>query len=213
MQVQVATGDSREYAEKLRGFYAPLITQHQNEPFKAVSWGSANGQDTRFRIIKRACNEAGAGTLLDVGCGLGDFSTHWRCANYMGIDMVPEMIDTARVRHSNMPEFVLADLLSPSELGMREFDAVVASGIFGIKAYPDYARKMIAAMWARTGNILVFNMLSSSVPEVDRSGFEAFFDADGIMYLCQKLTPFVKIDHSYRLNDFTVCMYREQQEV
>jgi SAM-dependent methyltransferase len=203
---------SLSHKEKLRGFYAPLIAQHR-EPFKAVGWGSGKGQATRFRLLSQACAQSGCETVLDVGCGLGDFS-YYRQRGYTGIDVVPEMIEAASSRHPAIAtEFLECDLLTPPALGERRFDAVVASGIFGIAIRPAYPSQMIAAMWKHARKLLAFNMLSAEVHKSEREAFEAYYEIGEIAAMCQCLTPYVMIDHTYRRNDFTVCMYREQQEV
>jgi cyclopropane fatty-acyl-phospholipid synthase-like methyltransferase len=209
-------GDSRlSHRERLHGFYAPLLVQHQ-EPFKKVGWGSEKGQLTRFKLLSQAMMQSECKTVLDVGCGLGDFAFH--CSKvygrgYTGIDIVPEMIEAAKKRHPTGPEFLECDLLTPPALGARRFDAVVASGIFSHRQAWSYEVRMIWAMWAYATKMLAFNMLSAELPEGEREAHEVYREMAEILAFCQTLTPYAMADHTYRRNDFTIFMYREQQEV
>lgn len=63
----------------------------------------------------------GVRRVLDVGCGPGTNTAHFRHADYVGVDINPEYIESARRRHGR--NFVVADVTAHPELGER-FDCV-----------------------------------------------------------------------------------------
>jgi len=199
------------HIEKCRDYYGTLLRQHPDDPCKAVD-GSPGGLAVRHKLLADTIRQTDSRTVLDVGCGLGAFSPRCWGRDYTGIDIVPEMVAAASAKHSFL-EFLECNILTPPGLGWRCFDAVVASGIFQLDTGPDYAPAMIAAMWGYANKVVAFNMLSTGTEDAKKETYEAFYDMDAIVRLCRTFTPFVKADHSYRRNDFTVSMYREQQDV
>ena len=59
--------------------------------------------------------------VLDVGCGPGTNTAHFRHTDYVGVDINPEYIASARARHGRT--FVVADVTETPDLGAR-FDCV-----------------------------------------------------------------------------------------
>jgi SAM-dependent methyltransferase len=68
------------------------------------------------------CNDVPAmRRVLDVGCGPGTNTAHFRHTDYVGVDINPRYIESARARHGR--EFVVADVTTNPDLGAR-FDCV-----------------------------------------------------------------------------------------
>lgn len=180
-----------------------------------VGWGSVDGQHQRIRLLANIAHQAVPKlfgySLLDVGCGLGEATGYWRGV-YCGIDLVPEMIEQAKANYDHWPDtkFEVRDIIDqPFD---RKFDAVIASGIFALHCERGrYVADMIKAMWEHCTKVCAFNMLSTS--SNDREEGEAYFHMQDIVGFCSTLTPYVKLDHTYRQNDFTIAMYREPQTI
>jgi SAM-dependent methyltransferase len=69
-----------------------------------------------------AHNDVGAiRRVLDVGCGPGTNTAHFRSADYLGVDINPKYIESARARHGRT--FVVTDVTANPDLGGR-FDCV-----------------------------------------------------------------------------------------
>ena len=105
--------------ERLCGHYGSLLKRHySDDPHLAVGWGSHASQMQRFAVLHEAVSAIEAATVLDVGCGLGDYASHWTglgynaplySPGYTGIDLVPAMIERAKARHPKH-EFLVCDL-------------------------------------------------------------------------------------------------------
>jgi SAM-dependent methyltransferase/RimJ/RimL family protein N-acetyltransferase len=177
---------------------------------RALDWGSESGQRRRFEMLAAIGIGDGA-SVLDVGCGLGDFNS-WliragRDVRYTGLDVTPALLERAAANHPDS-EFVLASILDPGVLEGRSFDYVVASGLFYTyrSGGYDWMRAAVEAMWARTGRGLAFNSLSTWAPEAESGEFHA--DPGQVLALCRRLSPWLDLYHAYHLRDFTVHMFR-----
>jgi SAM-dependent methyltransferase len=192
-------------------YYGKLLDKHGAVPASVAV--TCEGQRLRFGILLDAVREnvGWTSTILDVGCGYGAFVEyliehgHFDAAdNYTGIDISPEMIAAAREMRPNR-RFEVRNLIE--EPYDRQFEAVIACGIFQLNHGGEYCEAIIEAMWRAAGRILAFNMLSAYATEKHEG--EAYYEPGRIMTHCQQLTPFVTVNHSYRRNDFTVVMTRE----
>jgi SAM-dependent methyltransferase len=107
-------------------------------------------------------------SMLDVGCAAGGFSEVARAFNpqvrYVGVDIVPAFIETARADHPHA-EFAIGDGLAFST-GPGSFDLVHASGVLHLNMR---YRDMIAAMWRQTRRFLLCDLrLTTGAAEVGR---------------------------------------------
>ena len=205
-------------------YYGKLLDEHGAVPASVAV--TREGQRLRFGILLDAvraaarsqfllgnfCNTGRPSSILDVGCGYGAFVDylvehgHFDAADgYTGIDISPEMIAAAREMRPNR-RFEVRNLIE--EPFDKQFEAVIACGIFQLNHGGEYCEAIIEAMWRATGRVLAFNMLSAYAPEKHEG--EAYYEPGRIMTHCQQLTPVVTVNHSYRHNDFTVTMTREQ---
>jgi cyclopropane fatty-acyl-phospholipid synthase-like methyltransferase len=196
------------WVSKTADYYGKLLKEHGPTPASVDTMRGS--QLIRFSILAAAINDAQ--TVLDVGCGYGAFLDYLiendqieGAAGYTGIDVSPAMIEVACGRlPGRRTRFEVRNLLE--EPYDRQFEAVVASGIFQLFHDENYANGMIEAMWRATGRVLAFNMLSVHAKE--KTPGEAYFEPGTVLARCQRLTPFVALDHTYKQNDFTVVMER-----
>ncbi|MBM3347615.1 MAG: class I SAM-dependent methyltransferase, partial [Betaproteobacteria bacterium] len=155
-------------------------------------------------------------SVLDVGCGLGDFAG-W-CArqsiapDYTGIDITPRMVELAR---ECLPAHAFhdADLLAlPEPPAGRRWDYVLASGIFAKRQEnPEgYLREAVARMYSLCAVAVAFNVLSTWAPAA-AEGREFHADPLRTLEFCRGLTPLAVLRHDYHPRDFTIYLYRERQ--
>ena len=149
--------------------------------------------------------------LLDVGCGFGDLLA-WLNARgieprYTGLDICRPMIERCRRRFAGRKaRFAIGDALHYR--AGEPYDYVVASGIFGYAAKDTRLRVQPTVQnlfsMARIG--LAVNFLSRRAPS--RSPGRLYLHPFDVLEFALKLTPAVRVDHTYMPNDFTLCMYR-----
>jgi SAM-dependent methyltransferase len=176
----------------------------------ALNWGSEAGQTLRFSVLAGVGDMRGR-SVLDVGCGLGDFAG-WLDANdiaaeYVGLDLTADLVAVARQRHPGR-RFVHGSITDPAVLAGDMFDFVVASGIFA--TYHQHAQswmeRAVTRMWSLARHGVAFNSLSSWSPTRDPG--EYYANPETVLSFCRSLTTRIAMRHDYHPRDFTVFLHR-----
>ena len=193
------------YATRLRRHYGPLVRAHGGT-HRAVDWGSERGQETRFRVLLEPVNILD-GRILDVGCGVGHLVDYLRnrrfTGEYLGLDLVPEMVAAAQCRHRG---WTFREGKIPDAVVDFKPDYVIGSGLFNI-ANQRTLEQTVAAMFGVAGRAVAFNSLSTWGDQPVRGEFRA--DPLRVIEFCRRLTRRVVLRHDYMPHDFTVYLYRE----
>jgi SAM-dependent methyltransferase len=133
---------------------------------QAVQYADHASHIARFEIL--AAIDPGMESVLDVGCGLGDFCHYLRArgstADYLGIDLVPEFVAHAQTAFADDPlsSVMLGDATAELPRGR---DYAILSGVFNNLMDDNWGfmtttlRRMYAA--ARRG--IAFNAMTSHV--------------------------------------------------
>lgn len=187
--------------------YRALFLQHGEGA--AVGQWSEEGQRFRFARLAQIAPLAGK-KVLEVGCGIGDLYPFLlqQCGElqYTGIDIVPELIDHARLKHPGAT-FHCLDLLEQEIPGAYDF--VLISGVFNneIDDATGFLCSMITRAFATCREGLAFNFTSTQVSRIDDG--MAYHDASAVLDFCLKnLTPKVVLAHHYERCDVSVFLYR-----
>jgi len=166
---------------------------------KSLGWGSDYSQQKRFDIlidIGLDINDS----VLDVGCGHGDFSE--RVKNYLGIDLREDAIIMARNKYSNV-RFELKYIYDIDDT----YDWVFASGIFCFIDNSEETESIIKKMFDISKKGTAFNFLSDLTTK-DRLIDMKYTKIEDILPIIYKLTNKFTIKHDYLINDFTVYLYK-----
>lgn len=182
--------------------------------YRALGFGRRSSQEKRFDALGVLGSFHGK-TLLDVGCGFGDLLA-WLHARgieprYTGMDICAPMIERCRKRFAaecalGKASFVIGDALT--FVADEPYDFIVASGIFGYRAKDTRKRVQptLERLFDLTRCALGVNFLSGEAPA--RSPGRLYLHPSDVLQFALKLTPSVRLDHTYLPNDFTVCLYR-----
>lgn len=132
--------------------------------FKATLWGNERTQQLRFDVMIELCGFEEC-TILDAGCGQGDFAAHLierevAFARYVGIDAMTEMVERAIDRKLPRCEFRVADFVTHPEV-MREAEAdhICFSGTLNTMD-DDTARELVKTAFDAAAQGVAFNFLS-----------------------------------------------------
>lgn len=146
--------------------YQDRLKQHGPES-RAVQYADRESHFARFAIL--AGVDSAMESVLDVGCGLGDFChylrNHGRNARYMGVDIVPEFVNYARAAFAGDPLAHFLHLDAEADILPGPQDYAVLSGVFNnlmtdnLSFMQTTLRKMFAV--ARKG--IAFNAMSTWV--------------------------------------------------
>lgn len=180
----------------------------------SVLWQNRASQVLRFRKLLKVLGDDAARPGLvvnDLGCGYGALFDHIRRkkflkgGRYIGIDLSPDMVAAARLRHRKDQRATFVCAAEATE----DADYSFASGTFGLmmeETYPAweaYVRDCLRQLAARSRRGMAFNML-------DRRGTDArntLYYADPADYLefCrEELGAQVTILDTYTPYDFTI---------
>lgn len=193
-------------ATRTVAFFTNLLRDHPTGP-EALNWGSKFSQELRFSILAEIGMPKGA-SVLDVGCGLGDFHG-WQKKQglelkYHGVDITPAMVEAARKRFTDAT-FEVSDLLDNNA---ATYDFVFASGIFYLRREDPqiYLEQTIEKLFQKCRQGIAFNTLSLWSPRRDADEFYA--DPLRTLDFCRKLSPLVTLRHDYHPGDFTIHLRR-----
>jgi SAM-dependent methyltransferase len=188
-------------------WYAEKVARHGFD-HRGLGFRTRSSQEKRFEALI-ALGDFHGRSILDVGCGFGDFLAYLRDhgiePRYTGVDICEPMVRRCQERFEGCAaSFHVGDVLEwqPGE----QPDFVVASGIFGLDSRDARARirPTLRRMfdWARAGMACNFLSQRSLEPAENR----VYVDPAEALEMGLALTPAVRLDHSYLPNDFTLYL-------
>jgi SAM-dependent methyltransferase len=174
-----------------------------------LEWSHRRTQRLRFEAFLLDHDLHGR-SVLDVGCGLGDFFAHLQArgieAEYVGYDISPSMVQQCRARFPGL-RFEAGDFLSfqPSS----RFDYTVAFGIHnigvpGAQAILEHTTRHQFALSSIAAHVSVLS---------DRHTWFAphlqAWPVAQLLALALAITPHVALHHDYLPGDCSITLYRE----
>ncbi len=133
---------------------------------KGVDWKDGEGQRLRHRQFLRLVEGDPDASILDLGCGYGDFlpflRAHGHRGRYIGLDVAPAMVEEARRLHGEGPDRAFFLGAESSEAA----DYAIASGILNVirgadpAAWQGYVDAVIEGLARSSRRGFAFNMLS-----------------------------------------------------
>ena len=176
-------------------FYTKSIQQYGISP-QGVHWNSKYSQYKRFEILTSFINNIDKITLLDAGCGFGEYYNFLKKNNltpkkYIGIDCEEDMIRIATKRFPTQ-QFFLKNILYDK---LPNVDYIICSGtlnLLTIKECEIVISKCITA--SKQG--FIFNYLKNTT--------FTNISKKQILDIVYKYTTNIKIKENYLENDFTI---------
>lgn len=129
-------------------------TSQFDDDHDKLSWSSKKSQTYRFNRILDYIDIDNS-TVLDFGCGLGDFIkvSNIKPENYIGLDINEKFIDECNNRYPEY-KFILGDVYTGN------IDYFIASGTFTVHTSDNYLFKILDYYLNRAKIGLVFNLFS-----------------------------------------------------
>jgi len=168
---------------------------------EGVAWDSLQTQKRRFSAIASCLGDIKNDTLVDAGCGFGDFYVYLKEKNnlpktYTGLDLCEPMVKEAKVRTGC--KIVQRDILRQT---IPMADWYVASGSMNLLTRME-TRIFIQRCFEKSCKGFVFNLLSGK----EHEGIYSYWMPHEIMELCRPLGAKVQIKEGYMDGDFTVVL-------
>ncbi|NOL48024.1 MAG: class I SAM-dependent methyltransferase [Synechococcus sp. MIT S9220] len=197
--------------QSIQKYYRSLYAQYGDNP-RSCDYGLPESQITKFKAISEVV-DLNNKSLLDVGCGLGNYYEFINCrfegVSYNGIDICDFFIEKAKINNPGV-NFFASDIFS-DQYQPNSYDVVTANGIFYLlkKSPVDFMNSLISRMFYIASTAVAFNSLSTWCIDKDDNEFYAdpFFTLD----FCRTLTPWVTLRSDYHSRDFTIYMFKNRQ--
>lgn len=192
-----------------REFFDRRAKQYGHD-VRSLNWGSLDSQQLRFSILSEIGLSSGH-SILDVGCGLGDF-LKWSLGqgmelDYVGIDISSEMISLAKEAHPASP-FILSSIFE-LDRPPSSFDYAFASGLFTYytEGGLEYVVQTVAKMRELTRYGVACNFLKFR-PEY--SGEEQTFTTSQVLAAFEIFGDRLSLREDYMEHDFTIYLVRQE---
>jgi SAM-dependent methyltransferase len=195
-------------------YYAAKLTAY-GPTARGVDWNSEASQTERHCQLARLMGNDRTASVLDLGCGYGDFLRFLRAerfsGSYVGYDIAPEMITAARLLHGEGEDRRWRVGAVPDEVA----DYAVASGILNVKGdvptndWTEHVWRTLDLLANAGRRGFAFNMLQpASDPALVRPDL-FYADAAAMQAYCaERFGPSVEVRGEYGLWEFTVVVRR-----
>jgi len=204
--------------EAVRTYYSGKLAEHGATP-RGVDWKDTTSQHARHRQFLRLLDDDPEASVLDVGCGYGDFLPFLRSAGhrglYIGCDVAAPMVAAARDLHGESPSHKFIVGVAPAQCA----DYAVGSGIFNVMrgttldVWTDYVDATIGSLHAASRRGFGFNMLSLN-SDPDRRRADLYY-ADPVSMLATCITRFgrhIALLQDYGLWEFTLLVRQSSSQ-
>ncbi len=168
---------------------------------EGVHWNSKNTQYKRFEVIAKFIKkEIILSTIVDVGCGFGEFFKYLELNNklpkkYLGVDCEEQMVTVCKKR---LPcqKFIKQNILI-DDLQMADF--YICSGALNILSIEE-SYKFIEKCFKASKKGFIFNFLKED-------SFNKL-KTNEVIEFCEKFNCEIKTKENYLDNDFTIFMMK-----
>lgn len=197
-------------------YYAGKLAAHGATAL-GVDWNSQQSQTQRHHQFLRLLGPERSASILDLGCGYGDFLRFLRAegyvGRYIGCDVAKEMIDAARILHGETPDRAWR-VGAGSEEGA---DYAIASGIFNVRGavsteeWIEYVHQTIDVLAQLGSRGFGFNVLTrSGDPTLRRPDLYYADPAEMMTHCLGKYGRSVAVLQDYGLWEFTLLVRRDR---
>jgi SAM-dependent methyltransferase len=201
-----------EMLAAVAAYYTSKLAEH-GASARGVDWNGAQSHECRHRQFLRLLEGSPEASIIDLGCGFGDFLRFVRREGYRGhfagYDIAAAMIEKARALHGETELQQWGIGAEPRQPA----DFAIASGIFNVKG--EVAEEIWACHVLRTIDVLArssrrgfaFNVLSLS-SDVERRRGDLYY-ADPAAMFTHCLSHYgrsVALLQDYGLYEFTLIV-------
>ena len=170
-----------------------------------LGWGSEEQQHYRFAQVLRAAS-LDAKSVLDIGCGFGDFLSSCsdagcRLEHYTGWDINSDLIAEAKQQHPSS-SFAVLNLAEQEKLEPVA-EVGIMLGVLNLnfkEAYDNmaFSKMMIEKAFSSVSATLVVDFLSIyRTPDYPEEDFVFYHDPAEMLAFALELTPNVRLLHDY----------------
>jgi ubiquinone/menaquinone biosynthesis C-methylase UbiE len=192
--------------KQLLDFYTRHLKDFGDTP-QGVRW-TPEGQLRRYETLLRISGDSSGKTVLDFGCGKGDFYGFMKekglSLHYCGIDINKDLVELAMRKYPEA-EFIVMDI-DETEFN-RDFDVIFVCGVFNLRiaGIEESMKHILKKLFRLCKEALHVNLLTSYVPQ---KSVELFYvkPEELLTFAIAELSPSVTLMHSKK--DIYLSVYR-----
>lgn len=203
---------NRTILREVASYYMRKLDRHGVTP-QGVDWNGIESHELRHRQFDRLLDGDPAASVIDLGCGYGDFLRYLRAnghtGRFTGYDVAETMIEAARAVHGEGLDRQWHVGAEPAEPA----DYAIASGIFNVRGclpvndWTRYVERTIDLLARSSTRGFAFNVLSlSSDPERRQSYLHYADPAATLAHCLARFGRSVALLQDYGLYEFTVVI-------
>ena len=195
--------------EIVKDFFNKLVEKHGYSP-KSLAYSGEKSQKIKFNIVTEVGIEDNC-SVLDVGCGFGDYFNYLKQRGiknikYCGIDISNKIVDFAKEKNS------LANVIQGNVLDLSDdekYDYVISLGFNCVKTGSNWETltQVLDKMWKLSKKGIAYNAVST-FSETSPRKIYFVSPAKVIDYIMTNLTYKVVFRHDYMPHDFTIFAYK-----
>jgi SAM-dependent methyltransferase len=204
--------------ERIKKLYQRSFNKHGDSPAALLT--PKGRSSLRFRALDSLITQ-GPFRILDYGCGLGylleylsEKSTQFE---YVGVDFMPEFIDTCKIKYPR-DKFKNASFraIEPSEKLNNTYDIIFSSGVFNIATHanPDqskiYAFNRLKELYSIANEAFVCDFLSSYV-DFQQDDAQHFSVSEIADFSVAALSRRFQIHHDFLPYEFTLIVWKDSR--
>lgn len=194
--------------ENIKAIYQNLFNTFGVSPEAVKSRNSAQ-QEMRFYQLLSVSGLNEEDSILDIGCGSGEFLTYLRGLNYKGdycgVDFIKNFIDhnIKKFKHDSNASFLEKNIIVDEF--ESNYDWVFLSGVFNdIRDDSDnFFFKIINKMYKSAKKGIAFNSLSKYVDYEDESLYYTYPDKT-LKYCIENLSKYTILKTNYQTKENTI---------
>ncbi len=200
---------------KIKNVYRDLFKKYGDSPI-SVKARDKKQQYKRFKNLIRCCEISKNDTILDLGCGSGEFYEFvkkFKISKYCGIDFLDEFVNIGRKKYNNFRKVKFIKLDIEKNQLPKNYDWVFLSGTFNDKKKNSNQMmfKILRKMYLACNKGIVFNSLSKHVDFEDNKLF--YSSPEDVLKFCIKnLSKFYVLRSDYQLKkdvipfEYSMCI-------
>lgn len=174
--------------------------------YEALRTGPWERREMRFGILKEIGIQSGD-SVLDLGCGYGDFSDYlFRNnieVNYTGFDINSDFIEIAKNKYPQH-HFEVKDILTED---YQKFDWIVSTSCFNLALKEqdnyEFMYEMLFSAYQHANKGVAIDMFTDYVDFKVENMF--YYSPEKVFSLAKKITKSVCLRHDYQMFEF--CIY------
>lgn len=205
--------------KRVREYYASNFLEYGYSS-KSLGWLKGK-QNIRFAELTRFMDLSESFSILDIGCGFGDFVKYLNAKkdisdySYHGIDLMDEMIEIAKKEFKNNDKisFEVGDFLEKHLV--RKFDYVIASGVFNIRMVEDDNYDVVEKFLKKAldccndGGIVSFDFQSDKVDFFADNDVAFYNSPEKILSIAYKFSRRVMLNNLYMPFEYSVTVFKD----